>query len=149
MATLHEELEDRRAALRVLEEYEEEFGGNWQLSRRIGDLAFALRKRFGGWMRQAGILAAAGIFALQNNVTRLADDHQHAGEIAARLEARFPGRVRQATNMVFLDIDPSELKRLLAHMNEHGVRLSRERWVLHRDVSDRDVQTILSAISAF
>ena len=63
----------------------------------VGNTAFIqkarrIRKVFGGGMRQAGILAAAGIYALENNITRLKEDHQHANLIAqALLEKDFTG----------------------------------------------------------
>lgn len=68
------------------------------------------RKVLGGGMRQAGVIAAAGLYALKHNIDRLADDHRRAAELAAGL-AELPGieLIGQATNMVFLTIgDPAQ-----------------------------------------
>ncbi|WP_242423581.1 beta-eliminating lyase-related protein, partial [Frankia sp. EI5c] len=65
------------------------------------------RKRLGGGMRQAGVLAAAGLYAVRHHVERLAEDHRRAGELAALLAAAAPGRVRPElteTNMVLVDV---------------------------------------------
>ncbi|OIR00638.1 Low specificity L-threonine aldolase [mine drainage metagenome] len=65
-----------------------------------------IRKVFGGGMRQAGILAAAGIYALENNVARLAEDHQHAKAIAAALKEKdFAGEMLPVeTNIIIFEI---------------------------------------------
>ncbi|MBL7703755.1 MAG: low-specificity L-threonine aldolase [Ferruginibacter sp.] len=65
-----------------------------------------VRKVFGGGMRQAGYLAAAGIYALENNIERLADDHLHAKEIAAALAKKsFTGKIMPVeTNIVIFEI---------------------------------------------
>lgn len=65
-----------------------------------------IRKVFGGGMRQAGILAAAGIYALEHNVARLADDHQHAKAIAAVLKEKdFVGEILPVeTNIIIFEI---------------------------------------------
>ena len=107
-----------------------------------------LRKMLGGGMRQAGVIAAAGLHALDRNVERLAEDHAHAEIIASALEARYPGRVQQATNMIFVDLPTEPLKALIRHLTAHGVRVSRERMVLHKDVHVDDVRTIVNAIES-
>src|SRR6185503_18434336 len=65
-----------------------------------------VRKVFGGGMRQAGYLAAAGIFALQNNIDRLATDHLHAKEIAdALLKKSFTGKMMPVeTNIIIFEV---------------------------------------------
>ncbi len=65
-----------------------------------------VRKVFGGGMRQAGYIAAAGIYALENNLYRLADDHQHACEIAAALSKKdFTGRIMPVeTNIIIFEV---------------------------------------------
>ena len=107
-----------------------------------------LRKMLGGGMRQAGVVAAAGLHALERNVERLAEDHTHAEAIAAALETRYPGRVQQATNMIFVDLPGAQLKALVQHLQAHDVRISRERMVLHKDVHADDVGTVISAIES-
>ena len=80
----------------------------------LGDIDFIkqarrVRKVFGGGMRQAGYLAAAGIYALENNIERLADDHQHAKEIAAALGKKdFIGKIIPVeTNIVIFEVTGS------------------------------------------
>jgi threonine aldolase len=72
--------------------------------------AHRIRKQLGGGMRQAGILAAAGIIALEEMVDRLGEDHQHATELADALSVVEGVRLDKGspnTNMVYLEIDPS------------------------------------------
>jgi len=97
------------------------------------------RKMLGGAMRQSGVLAAAGLYALEHVAPRLAEDHDRAAHLADTLRAA-GGRVRQATNMVFLQTPPGGYAPLHDHMTRHGVRIGGEapeiRLVLHRDVDD-------------
>ena len=82
-----------------------------------------LRKMLGGGMRQAGILAQAGLFALDQHVARLADDHRRARRLAEGLAA-LPGieldLALVQTNMVFLRLVKGEAEALLAFMKERG-----------------------------
>lgn len=107
------------------------------------------RKLLGGGMRQAGILAAGGLFALKNNVRRLADDHRRCRALAERL-ATVPGLSidlsRVETNMVFASTKPSGLKapEVARRLGEAGVLCLDEsawlvRFVTHLDVDDEDV----------
>lgn len=108
------------------------------------------RKMLGGGMRQAGILAAAGIHALQHHVERLAEDHQKARRVAAAL-AELPAfslAESPQTNMVMLGAD-TDIPRLQAHLLEHGIRITRTRWVFHLDVSDADVDRLIAACRAY
>jgi threonine aldolase len=79
-------------------------------SRDFINRAHRIRKQLGGGMRQAGVLAAAGIVALEEMVDRLAEDHQRAAGLAAAL-ADIPGihlvKGSPNTNMVYIEIDPS------------------------------------------
>jgi threonine aldolase len=73
--------------------------------------ALRYRKMFGGGMRQAGIIAAAGIYALEHNVERLAEDHQHAKLLAERISSARGLRLNPQeveTNIFFLQLDPTE-----------------------------------------
>jgi threonine aldolase len=113
------------------------------------DRAWRWKHTFGGAMRQSGILAAAGIYALEHNVVRLADDHANARLLAEGLAA-IPG-VRldpgmPETNIVFFDtadagIAPADF---VARLLERGVRMGhisrRVRAVTHLDVSRADVE---------
>ena len=107
------------------------------------------RKLLGGGMRQAGILAAAGLFALKHNVSRLAEDHRRARALAERL-AIVPGLqvdLRTVeTNMVFASTRPSgrrasEVARLLSDAGALCLAESpwKVRFVTHLDVDDVDV----------
>lgn len=119
------------------------------------DKARRLRKMTGGGMRQSGILAAAGLYALDHNVTRLADDHSRAAGLAEALRG-IPGIdvTAQHTNMVFIDVPASRLQALKTHMDDTQVRLSigytpSIRMVLHMDVDDAGVQRTVDAMRNF
>lgn len=119
------------------------------------DKARRLRKMTGGGMRQSGILAAAGLYALDHNVTRLADDHARAAGLAEALR-EIPGIdvTAQHTNMVFIDVPAMRLQALKTHMDAARVRLSigytpSIRMVLHMDVDDAGVQRTVDALRTF
>jgi threonine aldolase len=117
----------------------------------VGDKPFIAaarrwRKMVGGGMRQAGVIAAAGRFALANNVARLAEDHANAARLAALVAERYPGAARQATNMVFVDLPQPELDVLGTHLARHGIVTRGNRWVVHKDVSAEDVETVGDAL---
>jgi threonine aldolase len=98
------------------------------------------RKILGGVMRQAGVLAAAGLYALENNVERLAEDHANAERLAKGIGAPAP-----SSNMVFFDSKPG----LPEHLAKHGVIVlpgPRLRLVTHLDI---DAAGIDRAIQAF
>jgi threonine aldolase len=91
--------------------------------------AHRIRKQLGGGMRQAGILAAAGIVALENMVSRLADDHAHAKRLAQGL-ARIPGLILDPgtphTNMVFLNLSDQlslNASQVAEQLSRRGVRV--------------------------
>jgi threonine aldolase len=104
------------------------------------------RKMVGGGMRQAGVIAAAGIYALEHNVDRLADDHEKTRMVAEGVNARYPGGAESHTNMVFVNLADAELQRLVQQFAQQHIRISRGRWVLHLDVSSEDVERILDTI---
>ena len=111
------------------------------------------RKVTGGGMRQAGILAAAGLHALDHHVARLADDHARAGQLA-RMLAPMAGvdSVEHHTNMVFVTLSRDSLPRLRERAAARRVRLSigddpRLRLVLHLDVGERDLERVAEAFS--
>ena len=108
------------------------------------------RKMVGGGLRQAGLVAAAGLYALQNNVDRLREDHDKAARVAGAL-ASFPQFALDGepqTNMVFLD-PAMETEGLRQHLERHGITITGHRWVFHRDISDTDVDTLLDACRRF
>ena len=102
------------------------------------------RKMLGGGMRQAGILAAAGLYALHNNVQRLQEDHDHAAQVATALAGlpAFSLLETPQTNMVMLapDMDIPALQRYLL---AEDVRISGPRWVFHQDIPSTDVERLL------
>jgi threonine aldolase len=107
------------------------------------------RKMLGGGMRQAGVIAAAGLYALNNNVERLADDHRHAEQVAnALVETGIPLAHPVQTNMLFLapgfDVQP-----LVRHLESRGVRINGHRWVFHQDVSQEDVGQVIEACRSY
>lgn len=115
------------------------------------------RKAFGGGMRQAGVLAAAGLLALRDGPTLLAADHARAQRLAAGLAALPWARVdaaATATNIVMVDLPNVTPTSLLVHLKSHGVLAAaagpqRVRFVLHRDVDDQGVERCLAACRAF
>jgi threonine aldolase len=119
--------------------------------KEIIDKARRWRKVLGGGMRQAGILAAAGIYALTHNIERLSEDHENARVLAAGLarieELRLdPSRVQ--TNMVFFAMEPSRFRNLQAYLKERGILISgreKVRLVTHLDITSEDVQVVIEA----
>lgn len=105
------------------------------------------RKMLGGGMRQAGILAAAGIHALEHHVDRLAEDHERAARLADAVNQRYPNTAEAHTNMVFLNLAEAEVDRLRTHLADRGIAIRGPRWVTHLDVTDEDVLRIAEAIS--
>ena len=111
------------------------------------------RKMLGGGMRQAGVLAAAGLFALDHNVERLAEDHANAARLAAGL-SKIPGIAvaPQQTNMVFVDIPADKLAALEEHLKACGIKASlypRTRLVTHLDVDSEMVDATIAAFADF
>lgn len=122
-------------------------------SREVIDHARRWRKVCGGGMRQAGLLAAAGLHALDHHVERLADDHRRAATLARGLAAL--GLPAQAhTNMVFVDTPVERQAALKAHLAERGIviatgYLPTVRLVMHLDVDDAGVARTLEAFGDF
>ena len=115
----------------------------------IGD-ARRWRKVLGGGMRQAGTIAAAGLYALDHQLADLVHDHRHAEQLAACLIDNFGDScVRYATNMVHLNLPEDVYEALAEHLQELGIRVGRPRWVLHRDISDKNVDSLCAAIQGF
>jgi threonine aldolase len=108
------------------------------------------RKVVGGGMRQAGMLAAAGIFALENHVERLAQDHQNARSLAEQL-SRIDGiKVAPAqTNMVFMTLEPQRSVRMREFLKSRGMLISGQgtiRLVTHLDVDRADIDRFVAAV---
>jgi threonine aldolase len=124
-------------------------------SQELMQQARVEKHRFGGAMRQAGIVAAAGLYALDHNVDRLADDHARARRLAEGWDARgVPVDLdRVETNFVQVDVAALGLSReeAIDRLAAVGVGLSRTgrgrlRAVTHLDVSDEDVDRALDLV---
>lgn len=129
----------------------------------IGDAEFIhqarkWRKMLGGAMRQAGLLAAGGRYALENNIDRLADDHANAQRLADSL-AEIDGVdiVARNTNMVFASFSAAVASSPVPNaaafgqaMADHGVVLSMQdgvtRMVCHIGIAETDVDTVVAAV---
>ncbi len=110
------------------------------------------RKVVGGGMRQAGVLAAAGIYALENNVERLATDHENARALARALTgiegvAVAPNGAQ--TNMLYINVEPQRSVRLREVLKSQGILISGQgsiRLVTHLDVDRADVDRFALAV---
>ncbi len=113
------------------------------------------RSRLGGGMRQAGVIAAAGVVALETMVDRLADDHERAGRLAVVLADRFPGSIeaeRVETNIVCACASALPAN-LLPSLAERGILagtidVDTVRFVTHKDVDDTDLDRVIAALDA-
>ncbi len=118
------------------------------------DTARRHRKMLGGGLRQSGILAAAGLYALEHNVARLAEDHRRAKALAEGLARHEALRVTPPhTNIVWVDMDEAVEERLTSFLEQQGVGISgrygKQRWVTHLDVTDADVEQALGLVERF
>jgi threonine aldolase len=110
------------------------------------------RKALGGGMRQAGMLAAAGLYALEHHVERLADDHDNAGHLAEQLRGLGLAVVPPQTNVVYVDLPPETLAPLRSHLAERGILATlspRTRLVTHLDLSRAQVDLTVKAFREF
>jgi len=128
-------------------------------SRDFVEEASRFKQRFGGAMRQAGIVAAAGVFALRHNIDRLAEDHERARRLARGLAelrgvALNPDRVE--TNIVVFDVSGTGLSGdafASRTLSSHGVRFSvlgptTVRAVTHLDIPSDGIDRALEAVRA-
>jgi len=132
-------------------------GGVLAGSEAFVEAAWVWKHRLGGAMRQAGVLAAAGLYALDHHVARLAEDHENARRFAERAAA-VPGVALDPeveTNLVFMDVAGTGLgaDAIAARTAERGVRIGvdgeyRMRAVTHLDVSASDVAEAADAFAA-
>ena len=122
------------------------------------DNAKRWRKMLGGGMRQAGVLAAAGLVALDTMIDRLAEDHQHARRLAhglANIDGLSVDPESIQTNIVFFEVDEElgTAADLIAALNRNGVQVSYPgkqsiRMVTHRHITPEDIEEALSRTSA-
>ncbi|MBE0583549.1 MAG: low-specificity L-threonine aldolase, partial [Desulfofustis sp.] len=119
------------------------------------DRARRWRKMLGGGMRQAGIIAAAGIFALQHQCDRLRQDHDHARLLAEGLREITRCTVEYGaaqTNMVFVTIPSAAVSTLRPFLADHGVLIAagqRIRLVTHLDIARQDIDRVVSLFNEF
>jgi threonine aldolase len=124
-------------------------------SAALIDKARRWRKVTGGGWRQAGMLAAACMYALDHHVARLADDHARAARLADGLK-NIPNvnLLGLHTNMVFVDVPVDRLRELDNHLRAASVRISigylpTLRLVTHLDIDDAGVTCVIDAFKAF
>jgi threonine aldolase len=122
-------------------------------SKELIARAHRIRKMTGGGLRQAGVVAAAALYALDKHVERLQQDHAMAQRLAAGLQG-LPGlSVRSAqTNIVFLDVTEGRGPALLAYLKDAGVLATGMiglRFVTHLDVDAAGIDRAIAAIRAF
>ncbi len=108
------------------------------------------RKMIGGGMRQAGMLAAGGIYAVEHHIDRLADDHRRAAKLAAAI-ADIDGieLVDHATNMVFARFTGIHPDAAAEHFRSRGITISpgqTVRFVLHLDIDDAALDTVIDEL---
>jgi threonine aldolase len=114
------------------------------------------RKAYGGGMRQAGILAAAAIYAIENNQQRLAEDHKRArvlGDFISTLPGIEFDKASLQTNIVIFDVKNSGLsgQQVVDHLNEKGVKMltfagTKMRAVIHLHISDQEIESVINAL---
>ena len=114
------------------------------------------RKMLGGGMRQIGIIAAAGLYALNHHVVRLSEDHRRAATLADslhKLPAKCQLKVTQATNMVFITPQPEDHPKLHQFLKSQKILIGNKRptmrMVTHLDISNADITATSNAIFKF
>ncbi len=125
-------------------------------SRQLIGRAHRLRKMIGGGMRQAGVIAAAGAYALEHNIARLADDHANAALLARGLAEVSRGQLNvdaPQTNILWVEYAGEIGDAFAAHLDAHGILVSgsygRQRWVTHLDISADDVGRAVAMVADF
>jgi len=113
-----------------------------------------VRKVFGGGMRQAGIIAGGGLYALKNNIERLTEDHQHAKQLEVALE-HLPwveSVLGVETNIVVVNLkEASKRDVIIQYLDERGIKISAFgpamlRFVTHLDISSSDIETTIKVL---
>ncbi|WP_369016137.1 low-specificity L-threonine aldolase [Armatimonas sp.] len=120
-------------------------------SEELIERAYRWRKVLGGGMRQSGILAAAGLYALEHHIERLADDHANAKILAEGLAA-LGTPTRHATNMAFATFPDAHCEPLETYLAERGMLASinpESRFVTHLDVTPEAIAAFLGALTDY
>lgn len=121
-------------------------------SREVIGAAHRWRKALGGGMRQAGVLAAAGLYALEHHVDRLAEDHENAQYLASALRELGLQVEPPQTNLVFVEVPAEHVGALQAHLTERGVLASiapLTRLATHLDAPRGKIETAVRAFREF
>lgn len=122
-------------------------------SKPLIEKAYRWRKVLGGGMRQSGFLAAAGLYALEHHIERLADDHTNAARLAAGLaDTPHVTVLGHATNMVFARFPDEHCAPLQAFLNERGLLAlitPESRFVTHLDVDAEGIARFINAIKDY
>ena len=115
-----------------------------------------MRKMIGGGMRQAGVIAAAGSYALDHHIERLKLDHDNAALLATGLVESSNGQLKidaPQTNILWADVPAPLFDAFNAHLKTHDVLVSgaygKQRWVTHLDVSRDDIKRALEIVASF
>jgi len=117
------------------------------------------KHQFGGAMRQAGVIAAAGVYALEHNIERMAEDHANAKKLAKGIDEMDGLSLEFGepdTNMIYFSVEKERMTAQQLHerlLTEHGVRVGvsgpqRFRAVTHLDVSETDIDDALNGLNA-
>jgi len=120
--------------------------------RDLIERARRVRKMLGGTMRQVGVLAAAGIYALEHHVDRLAEDHANAQFLAQGLAAAGLKVDPVQTNMVFVQLPKDQAAALKSHLDSKGIVTLggvKMRLVTHLDVDSAGIDRALSVFGSF
>ena len=114
------------------------------------------RKLFGGGMRQSGIIAAGGLYALENNIDRLAEDHRHAKELSQAIDRTSGLNLvggEPDTNILFFEVDPAicDASQLAERLEQEGILVlavspTRIRAITHLGINDSDIHRVGEAL---
>ncbi|MBN2309063.1 MAG: aminotransferase class I/II-fold pyridoxal phosphate-dependent enzyme, partial [Candidatus Hydrogenedentes bacterium] len=115
------------------------------------DRAHRYRKMLGGGMRQAGVLAAAAMYALDRHVSRLREDHERARRFREALSGRYAFPMPSPTNIVYIDV--ADARAMAERLAERGVLVlatkpTRLRMVFHLDIDDGALSGAIAAFEA-
>lgn len=123
-------------------------------SHHVIEAARRHRQALGGGLRQAGILAAAGLYGLDHHIARLSDDHRRAKCLANAL-VKIPGVTPELpeTNMVFAQIDAQISTSFSNHLRSCNILCtgtgSKQRWVTHLDIDDQVMEATIESLSTY
>lgn len=122
-------------------------------SKELIEKARRYRKMIGGGLRQAGYLAAAGSYALDNNIKDLKQDHLNTLELTNALKnIKEITILSNNTNMLFIDVDESISDKLVDFLKKRNIMISgygQLRLVTHRDISKEDIQVVIETFNEF